>query len=183
MVWPTRAWQQEDSVSDTSQPYAEPDRRPAPDQQEVPKDAVDAQAQAFIDEATDEATAAQRKAKQARERAEDYEKKASQPEAKAPEKDERPRDAFGQPIAQPGDVVAVAGPRHVDMTTTEDDRLVRHKAMVRDHLRNADPDMTGGKGEDEIDGRTGLPKGHVPEGHADAPILGGRDPADPVVRP
>jgi hypothetical protein len=41
--------------------------------------------------------------------------------------------------------------------------------MVRAHLRNADPDMTGGKGEEQLDVSTGLAEGHVPEGFQDAP--------------
>lgn len=151
-------------------------------QQDVPKDAVDAQSQAYIEEAEDEAKLAQKEAEHAKFRAEEYERKKAEQtkEAKGSERDERPRDAFGNVIVQPGDVVSVSGPRNVPMETTEDDRLVRHKAMVRDHLRNADPDMTGGVGEEEpeLDPETGLPKGHVPEGHQDGLMVGGRDPAD-----
>ena len=196
MVWPTRAFMDvEDTdmtdydprVRETTPPSPPTRAGEAPSQQDVPKDAVDAQSQAFIEEAEDAAKAAQKEAEHAKFRAEEYErKKAEQTEnAKGGERDERPRDAFGNVIVQPGDVVSVSGPRTVNMETTEDDRLVRHKAMVRDHLRNADPDMTGGQGEEEpeIDPATGLPKGHVPEGHQDGLMLdGGRDTQDPVLR-
>ena len=187
MPWPNRAFQmeQEEIMSDTA-PYATPVRDAAAEQHAVPKDAVDAQSQAFIEEAEDAAKAAQKEAEHAKFRAEEYERKKAEAtkEGKTAEKDERPRDAFGNVIVQPGDVTSVSGPRLVDMETTEEDRLIRHKAMVRDHLRNADPDMTGGKGEEEpeIDPATGLPKGHVPEGHQDGRMLGGRDDADPVLR-
>ena len=140
---------------------------------DVPKSAQDAQSQAFIDEANDEARAAELKAKEATARAEKYERDIARAEAKAPVEDTRARDVFGNVVGRPEDVVSSTGPRNVPMETTEDDRLIRHKAMVRDHLRNADPDMTGGTGVGVdgtpiVDGSTGLPEGHVPEGHQDA---------------
>jgi len=165
-----------------AEPYATPVRDAAAEQQAVPKDAQDAQSQAYIEEANDEAEAAKKKAADAKLRAEKYErdKAQAQEKSKEVEEDKRPRDAFGSVIVQPGDVVSSTGPRNVPMETTEDDRLIRHKAMVRDHLRNADPDMTGGTGEDpagqpELDPSTGLPVGHVPEGHQDQVF-------DPVAR-
>ena len=138
----------------------------------VPKDTEDAQQQAFVEQAEDEAKTAQHEAKAAIERANKMNEEPSRAEARA-EKDERPRDINGQVIVQPGDIVVRSGPRNEDMTTTEDDRLVRHKQMVRGHLRNAEPDMTGGKGHEDddanLDPKTGLAKGHVPEGFQDAP--------------
>jgi hypothetical protein len=131
---------------------------PAAGTQAAPTDAVDAQSQAFIEEAEDEAKAAARKAEEAKARADAYEAKRAEALGKsAPEPDNRPRDAFGSPIVQPSDVVAVSGPRHVDMVMTEDERLLAHKAMVREHLRNADPDMTGGLGEDALAAETPPP--------------------------
>jgi hypothetical protein len=131
---------------------------PAAGTQAAPTDAVDAQSQAFIEEAEDEAAVAARKAQQAKARADAYEAKRAEQVAKAPaEPDNRPRDAFGSPIVQPGDVTVVSGPRHVDMVMTEEARLLAHKAMVREHLRNADPDMTGGLGEDAVAAETPPP--------------------------
>ena len=204
MVWPSRAFQPDTESEPLALTSKEDDMSPSDydprvrdqneqqrageqaQQQDVPKDAVDAQSKAFIEEAEDEAKLAAKEAEHAKFRAEEYERKKAEQtkEAKGSERDERPRDAFGNVIVQPGDVVSVSGPRNVPMETTEDDRLVRHKAMVRDHLRNADPDMTGGVGEEEpeLDPETGLPKGHVPEGHQDGVMLGGRDPQDPVIR-
>jgi hypothetical protein len=142
---------------------------PEPTQQDVPKDALDAQTQAFVEEAEDEAKAAAYNAKLAVERANKMNETASPPPGEAPAEDKRPRDAFGSVIVQPGDVVVRSGPRNENRVTTEEDRLVRHKDMVRAHLRNADPDMTGGKGEEQLDVSTGLAEGHVPEGFQDAP--------------
>lgn len=179
MVWPNRAFQEDKEEIMT---YTQDPRAPVAAQQDVPASAQDAQSQAYIEEAQDEAKAAEKKAEDAKLRAEKYEKDMAEQKdkAKSVEEDKRPRDAFGSVIVQPGDVVSSTGVRNIPMETTEDDRLIRHKAMVRDHLRNADPDMTGGTGEDpagepELDPSTGLPVGHVPEGHQDQSY-------DPVLR-
>jgi hypothetical protein len=139
------------------------------DDEEVPKDALDAQTQGHVEHAEQEAEIAQHNAEAAKERAEHMNEQADEQQAEAG-KDERPRDINGNIIVQPGDIKMRSGARNVDMVTTEDDRLVRLKQMVTGHLRNASPDMTGGKGiDDELEPQTGLPKGHVPEGHQDAP--------------
>lgn len=149
----------------------------------VPEDAVDAQQQAFVEAAEDEAATATREAEAAVERANRMneainpapppEEGAQGPAARAVAERRSADDDRGILQAERSAVVVRAGPRHVDMVTTEEDRLVRHKQMVRAHLRNAEPDMTGGKGHEEpdanLDARTGLPKGHVPEGYQDAP--------------
>ena len=74
----------------------------------VPKDTEDAQQQAFVEQAEDEAKTAQREAEAAIERANKMNEEPSRAEARA-EKDERPRDINGQVIVQPGDIVR-AGP-------------------------------------------------------------------------
>lgn len=156
----------EASPSEATEQPAKATEQPA---QDVPKDALEAQTMAFVEEAEDAAKAAEHNAKLAVERANKMNETASPPPGEDKEEDRRPRDAFGNVIVQPGDVVVRTGPRNENRVTTEEDRLIRHKDMVRGHLRNADPDMTGGKGEEQLDPSTGLPQGHVPEGYQDAP--------------
>lgn len=181
-------------MSDVQSPLYDPSR-PAPEPvppagtgtptpEDAPKSAIDAQAQAFVEEAEDAGKAAQQEAEKAKWRAGEMERKIAEQESKAKQAPAGEDVQKMVLVPEPSHVTAVSGPRNVDMVTSEEDRLLRHKAMVRDHLRNADPDMTGGVGseEPEIDPATGLPKGHVPEGHQDARMIGGRDDSDPVYR-
>jgi hypothetical protein len=99
-----------------------------------PIDAVDAQSQAFVEHSVE---LAEKAAVYARERAERAQKFHE-------EQASRPRPEAAQDVPPPSSVLQQSGPRHVAMVTTEEDRLARHKTMVADHLRNAEPDMTGG---------------------------------------
>jgi hypothetical protein len=154
------------------QPPVQPPSVPVapPSAEGAPTSALDAQVQAHVEHAEDEAAAAEHNAKLEMARADMAAKKVADAEAAKPElpppgpielAEQRARDA----------VVVTTGPRTVDMVTTEEDRLLRHKEMVKGHLRNAELDMTGGVGQPEIDPATGLPVGHLPEGTQDAPIL------------
>ena len=154
----------------------------------APKDAIDAQHQGHVEEAEDAAKAAEQNARAAEQRlAETRKRQEEQVAAQEQANKDQPEVQRFTMVNPPSDVVSVSGPRNIPMETTEEDRLLRHKAMVRDHLRNADPDMTGGVGTPTTDPATGLPMGHVPEGHQDAVMVdGGRDPDDdkgPPTRP
>ena len=106
----------------------------------APKSAVDATAQAFADKARDDAARATALAEAETQRAEDIAAKAAEyPEAPPP----------GEPSLaekERASVVAVSGPRNVNMVMSEDERLAAHKAAVRAHLDTAELDMTGGTG-------------------------------------